>query len=468
MYGDYGVKSSHPHVGVAYLCSWLKKNNIEVDLFDDGLGVSRDKLLDKIKNTHADLIGLTMFSYCYQSGYDLINFIKEHTDIPLVIGGPHVSSTKTQILEETKADFSVKHEGEKPLLSLLNFIVKKRNDYGNIRGLIWRNYTGQIIENEDEKFLNSKELDAAPYPDLEAFELRKYDCYDSKTLPLITSRGCPYGCNYCSVRLSMGRNFRSRSALNVFEEISYWYNKGWTNFDINDDCFTLDMKRAHEICDMIIQSKIKIKFSLYNGIRADRVDYNLLKKMKEAGCVFLSFGCETGNDEILRKIQKGLTIKQVYKASKWAHSLGIKHSVNFIIGHTGETYKTAISSLSFARSLPCDFVNFYNLVPYPNTDAYMWVKKNGTFLVDEKDYLKYISYRDNTPIFETSEFTKEERIKIMKIGFNLYEKKALQFKLGKTLGLMSYYISRISFVHRIALRMLESKTVWKLLRALSK
>jgi len=145
-----------------------------------------------------------------------------------------------------------------------------------------------------------------------------------------------------------------------------------------------------------------------------------------------------------------------------------KHSVNFIIGHTGETYKKALDSINFAKSLPCDFVNMYNLVPYPNTDAYMWIKENGKFLVDENNYLKYISYRDNTPIFETPEFTKEERMKITKIGFNLYEKKVLEFRLGKTLGTIGYYLTRVPFIHKIALKVIGLKTGWKLFVFLSR
>lgn len=457
LFGGDAENVGHPHVGVAYLSSWLKKNNVAVDLFDDGIELSDKKLENKIKNTTADLIAITMFSYCYQSGYDAINFIKSNTTIPIVVGGAHVSSTKKQILEETSADFAIKEEGEKTLLELLQYIVADRNDYENINGLIWRTNKNIIIENKSRKLLSSEELDELPFPDYESFELKRYLCYENKSLPIITSRGCPYGCNYCSVKLSMGRGFRYRSAINVFNELKYWYDKGWTNFDINDDCFTMNMKRANDICDLIIQNKMKIKLNLYNGIRVDRVSYPLLKKMKEAGCTFLSFGCESGNDEILKKIQKGITTHQVRQASNWAHSLGIQHSVNFIIGHTGETCKTALDSINFAKSLPCEFVNFYNLVLYPNTKAYDWVKENGKFLVDENNYLKLISYRDNTPIFETPEFTYKERMKITKMGFNLYEKKILELRLGKMLGAASYYLTRVPFIRKIALRVIGLK-----------
>ncbi len=466
MYGGTVERPGHPHVGVAYLISWLKKNNVKIDIFDDGLQ-SNEKLENKIKNSNADLIGITMFSYCYQSGYDIINFIKSNTEIPLVVGGAHVSSTKKQILEETEADFAIKHEGEKTLLELIRYISANRSDYENIDGLIWR-YNNEIIENKDREFLTSKELDELPFPDYEAFDIEEYLCYQTRTLPLITSRGCPYECNYCSVKLSMGRGFRYRNAQNVFNELKYWHDKRWSSFEINDDCFTMNMHRANDICDMIIKSGIKIKFSLYNGIRVDRVNYILLSKMKEAGCIFLSFGCESGNNDILKKIKKGITTQQVFQASEWAYSLGISHSVNFIIGHTGDTFKTALDSINFAKSLPCNFVNFYNLIPYPNTIAYAWAKENAKFIVDENDYLKLVSYRDNTPIFETAQFTKEDRMKITKIGFDLYEKKVLEFRLGKIIGLITYYFTRVSIFHRIAVKLIGFKIGWKFFVFLSR
>ena len=467
MFGGAVERPGHPHVGIAYLISWLKKNNVEVDLYDDGLQYNNEKLERKIKDSNADLIGITMFSYCYQSGYDIINLIKNITRTPLVVGGAHVSSTKNQILEETEADFAIKHEGEKTLLELLEYVSKNIKSYENIDGLIWKR-DGEIIENNDRKFLTSEELDGLPFPDYEAFDLGEYLCYQTRTLPIITSRGCPYQCNYCSVKLSMGRGFRYRSAENVFNELRYWYEKGWSRFEINDDCFTMNMKRANEICDNIIKSGIKIKFSLYNGIRVDRIDRVLLSKMKKAGCIFLSFGCESGNNDILKKIKKGITTHQVIQASKWAYSLGISHSVNFIIGHTGETFETALDSINLAKKLPCNFVNFYNLIPYPNTAAFEWAKENGKFLVNENDYLKLVSYRDNVPIFETVQFTKEERMKITKIGFDLYERKVLEFRFGKAMGLVVFYLTRSPIIHKIAIKLIGFKFGWRFFVFLSR
>jgi radical SAM superfamily enzyme YgiQ (UPF0313 family) len=165
--------------------------------------------------------------------------------------------------------------------------------------------------------------------------------------------------------------------------------------------------------------------------------------MKKSGCNFISYGCESGSDEILKAIKKGVTLEQVRQAVAWSNELGIRNSVNFIIGHPYETYQTAMETLDFAKSLPADFVNIFNLVPYPGTDLYHWIKQHGRFLVDEKTYLRGIAAYDDNPIFETKEFSREERVEALKKGRALYERRIMQFRLGKTLGYLAYLLMRI-------------------------
>ena len=181
----------------------------------------------------------------------------------------------------------------------------------------------------------------------------------------------------------------------------------------------------------------------YNGIRADELTRELLEKMRKSGCNFLSFGCESGSEEILKVIKKGLTLDKVRQAVSWSNEAGIRNSVNFIIGHPHETYQTAMQTLDFAESLPADFVNIFNLVPYPGTDLFHWVKEHGRFLVDEKNYLKGIAAYDDNPIFETKEFSREERTRVLKKGRALYERRIMQFRIGKTLGYLAYLLMRI-------------------------
>ncbi|TRZ96076.1 radical SAM protein [bacterium] len=447
LFGDKGM-TAHPHIGIAYLSAFLKKNNIEVRIFDHGLAQDLKGLYALIAEFRPDLIGVTIFSYSYGFAYDLITKIKEMTGIPIVCGGPHVSAIGKKILEDAKIELAVKQEGEFTLLELLQEMGKPTPDFTSIKGLIWRNASGEIIENSNRELIT--DLDALPFPDYASFGVEKYVCYKHKMLPLMTSRGCPFGCNYCSVRLSMGQKFRARSAENVFGEIKYFYNSGVRTFDINDDCFTLDNQRADKICDLIIQNKLDIRFQLYNGIRVDTINLGLLKKMKQAGCYFISYGCEAGNNRILKLIKKGITLDQVRDAVRWANSAGIHNAVNFIIGHKEEAYQDALDTINFAKSLPTNFVNFYNLLPYPGTESFEWAKQHATFLVPPDSFLENISYRDNHPIFETSEFTKEQREQVVAIGFDLYRKKILTFRMGKFIGNLAYWITKSSKINKFA------------------
>ena len=447
MFGDVKSPPPHPHVGIAYLMAVLKKNKIKTAVFDEGIEEKKEALFKLIDNFKPAVIGVTGFSYAYGFLEELIKKIKKYTSAPLIVGGPHVSATGKEILRVTPADFGLAGEGEIAFLEFLKQIEKKKPEFGKVPGLIWKKGK-KILKNPLPGFIN--DLNKLPFPDYQSFKLEKYPCYLEKSLPIITSRGCPYNCNYCSVRLSMGRAFRPRSPGNVAAEIRHWSKKGFTSFDINDDCFTLDIQRAEKICDLIVKNKFKIRLQLYNGIRADRVTPKLLGKLKKAGCAFIAYGCESGNQETLKRIKKNLTLSQVRKAVDWTNQAGIKSAVNFIIGHEGETYQQALDSLSFAKSLPTNFVNFYNLVPYPGTEVYEWAIKNAKFLVNKKTFLKEISYRDNTPIFETKEFTKEQRQEIMKKGFALYEKKILRFRLGPILGGLVYVFTRVAFLSKLA------------------
>lgn len=437
--GVEGV-GSHPHLGIAYLTAFLKQHGATVKIYDDGIENSEKKLSEIINSYNPDIIGITAFSYSYKYVIEMIESVRNVTGKPIVVGGPHVSATKDEILRNTMAEFAVKGEGEFTLLELINELQKDKPDFKDIDGLIWRN-GNHIVENKDRNFI--EDINELPYPDFEAFRLDKYMYTKQKKLPIISSRGCPYPCTFCSVRLSMGQKFRSRTPESFICELKYWYNKGWTNFEINDDCFSVDMKRVDEICDLIIKNNLKIKYEIYNGIRVDRVNPDLLRKLKESGCILISYGVESGNENIIKNIRKNITLEQVRNAVLWANDVNLSNSVNFIIGHQGETFETAMDSIRFAKTLPTNFVNFYNLIPYPGTETFEWAKKNGNFLVPLENYLHNISYRDNEPIFETKEFTVKERKKVIKAGFALYERKILEFRLGKFVGNIAYIFMRI-------------------------
>ncbi|MDY6864656.1 MAG: radical SAM protein [Halobacteriota archaeon] len=448
LYGDEYATPGHPHVGVAYLTSVLKDEGHDVRIFDQGIEKDDSKLFHLIDMFKPDVIGITAFSYCYKYVVALLEGIKEKTSIPVIIGGPHVSAIKKRVLSDTIADFAMKGESEISFPEFLNELKKEKPQFENVDGLIWRNKYKDIVENKDQELI--KDLNKLPFPDYEAFNLEKYNYFHKKTLPILTSRGCPYSCNYCSVRLSMGKAFRPRSPKNVVDELEFWYKKGFDNFEFNDDCFSLKLDRAKEICKLIIERDLKIKWQLYNGIRADRVDEELLGIMKESGCIFISYGCESGDQDIINNIGKKLPLDKVKSAVIKANKVGIKNSVNFIIGHPGETYEKAMETLKFAECLPTTFLNVYNLIPYPGTTLYEWIENNGTWLYSEQEVLEDIGSRDLKPVFETPEFTKEERIRALKKGFSLYEKTVMKFRFGKFVGIIAYYFTRIPYVYKLS------------------
>lgn len=436
----------HPNIGVAYLGAFLKKHNFDVVIYDDGL---RNKLSleESVREFNPDLVGVTSFSYCYDYAIGCIQKIKSNFDIPVVLGGPHVSVAKGAVFNDSQLDYAVKKEGEYGLLGLLNAMNKGKDDFSDISNLIWKR-NGEIVENKDMPFIDN--LDEIPFPDYSLFEIEKYVSTQLRTTAIITSRGCPYRCTYCSTLLSMGRNFRKRSAENVFSEIKQRYDEGYREFDINDDCFSLDIERANKIFDLVIDSGLSMRFKCYNGFRVDRITPELLSKMKKAGFYYLAFGCESGNQQVLDNIKKSITLDQVRRAVRLSREAGIDCCVNFIIGHPTETYAQALDTLNFAKSLHCNYVNFSNLIPYPGTEAYDWAQKNGNFLVDKTTFLKNFSTYDDIPIFETEEFTRKQRLEITKLGHDYYFKRILIWRLGKVVGLIVYYFTKIPGMRKFA------------------
>lgn len=438
-----------PHLGIGYLSSMLRKQGIAVKALDMRFGYSMLELLKTIEEFDPDIVGVTMYSFGYKSAYQIVDVIKSHTDKLVVVGGPHVSVVRSEVLKETKADFAVKHEGEHTMLELCREIEEGNNNFEEILGLIWRK-ENEIIENNDRPWIQN--LDTLPFPTFEEVEHSKYQSFHIKGVVISSSRGCPYGCNFCSVRLCMGRNFRIKSSENVLKEIEHWYLKGFNKFFLVDDCFTLYKDRVEAICDGIVSKKMKIKWNLFNGIRVDSVNLRLLKKMRKAGCTYVAFGVEAGNDETLKRIGKQITKNQVREAVKLAKEAGLISGLFFIIGHPGETYEKAMETIKFAEelvNLGASYVNFFNLIPYPGSELFEWVKENATFIVPPEEYLNSTSLKDADPVFETKEFSAKERKLAIKKGFALYRKTALQLKLGSVAGFMAYLLTSHPLIEKI-------------------
>lgn len=431
------IVATIPHAGMAYLAAVLEKGGHEVALCDMRLYPEDTYLFKKITDFKPDLIGFSTASFGYKLSYSIIDKIKERFNIPLAVGGSYVSVAFSKILEDTKADYVVYGEGEQTFLEIANKVPLK-----DIRGLIWRN-NGEIITNPPYPPIEN--LDELPYPKYELFELDKML---EKRIPIVSSRGCPHQCVFCSIHLVFGRPFRARSPENVVKEIEYWHKKGYDTFEFSDDNFSHDMQRAERICDLIIEKGMKLKLIFGNGLRADRVDERLLKKLKQAGTTFIAYGLETSNPESLKLLKKNLDLEKLKESVIITKNLGIDTQVNFIIGCPGQTFATFMEDIKFAEELNIDQTRFYNLVPYPGTEMFEWVKKNGRFLHKPEEYLNNLDYWGEEPVFETDEFTREERTKAYRIGQDKIMELFLKRHFGKFIGSIGFEVWKIPLIRK--------------------
>ncbi|MBI2102604.1 radical SAM protein [Candidatus Woesearchaeota archaeon] len=436
---SYG-RALNPHLGVAMLMAYLDKYNIENAVIDLQLDYTIKDVIQKAKDFKADAIGITMFSFDFANTYKVIDQIKERTGLPVILGGAHISTVKGESLERTNANFAITRDGEIPLLQLcLGYPLDQ------IKSLIWKDENGKVTENQIRKL--NWQLDDLPNPAYHKFELERYVHFIDKRLPIETSRGCPYSCTYCDVKVSMGQAFRPRGPEHIITEIKHFYDQGYRFFEFVDDVFTMDLNRAKTVCRMILESGMKFRWNCANGIRADRVDEELLRLMKDAGCEFVAYGLETGNPEMLKIIKKAITLEKATETFHLTKKIGLKFAVNFIIGHQEETFERAMDSIRYAKSIPADYVNFSNMIPYPGTEIYKWLcdnEKSGRarFLVPKEEFLKNSTTKLGLPVFETDEFSYAERVKALKLGRGIAKRSHLKYRLGPVIGSAVYQISR--------------------------
>ena len=416
-----------PPIGLGYLSEMLQQQGIDHQVIDMSLGYSVRQVQKKIALFQTDLIGVSMTSLFHRSVYEILHtFKRQFPTLPIVAGGPHISTMRQQVLEECSAiDYATTLEGDDTLLELC-----QGKPVEQIKGLLYRTPTNEILYTGDRQFI--MDLDRLPFPKYKNFELSKYV---AREIGIITSRGCPYACTFCPVKTTIGRTTRFRSVQPIVDELEYWYRQGYRDILILDDNFAMKQDRVYAICDEIEKRGLQgFRFRCGNGIRADHVDYDLLKRMYAVGFRFLSFGVESANDRVLQAIKKGEHLARIEQAVKDACEIGYDVTLFFIIGLPTETPKEAEASIRFAQKYPVFDAKFYNLIPFPNTEIYDWIETHNAFLCQPEEYLNKASHWDIDPLFETLEFSREERIRMLKWAQKIRKqirKAAMQRKLKK-------------------------------------
>lgn len=404
----------HPHAGLGYVAESLIKAGFTVKVFDMNLRYDQKDLFALINDFSPDIIGFTLMTFAHKEVYGLIGKIKNlYRKVRIVAGGPHVSTLREKVLADCPGiDYGIILEGDISAVELC-----RGADFNNIQGLIYRR-GDEIIVNDFNHFIT--ELDEAPFPKYESFELDKYPV---RQIGIVTSRGCPYECIYCPVASTIGKQFRARSAENVVEEIAYWYKNGYREIFVLDDNFTLSEKRTARICELLKKNDFRdIHLKCPNGIRADKVDYALLKSMREAGFDMIAFGVEAGSDRVLKNIKKGEDILKIEAGIRNACSLGFDVELFFIIGSPGERLTDVEASFSLATRYPVRGAEFYNIVPFPKTELFEWIRDNKYFLKSIDYILNSASHFVNEPYFFTPEMSASDRKKAFRMGRNVTRK----------------------------------------------
>ncbi|MFH0837583.1 MAG: radical SAM protein [Candidatus Aenigmatarchaeota archaeon] len=413
--------------GAGYILEYLDKQGIENDVIDMRLDQNEARLFKKIEEFKPDLIGFQILTYRYDVAFNIVKKVMERTGIKTVLGGPHMSSERLDAMRESGADFGVKGEGEITLFDLM-------------RGKSLNEIDGLMISKENPDRKPYMKLDEIPFPKYSKFQLDKYD----KLIPIVTSRGCPYDCTFCTVKLTMGKVFRSRSPENILNEIDYWYKKGYKKFHILDDNFTLLPDRVMELCDLLIaRNYIGLDIGLPNGVRADKIqDMQLLYKMRKAGVTLLAIGVESANEHILTNIRKSESIEDIEKAIYKSVKTGFDVELFFTIGNQGETKETVEQSIKLAMKYPVSDVKFYNVVPFPNTELNRWIQENGKFREGFREALIHQEAYAGEPFFETRELSFDDRKRLLKRARDVRNeilKKNMIRKTGRVIATIFYF-----------------------------
>ena len=379
--------SEIPYISTAALAASLLQDNNQVKILDLSIQPTKQiKLLHKtLFRFKPDFVGVTFTTPLYKEALTIAEEVKRYNlNITLIGGGVHISALPEETLKESKFDIAVIGEGDRTIVEIV-----KSDDFSLVDGICYKTQTGEIKRNKPRELI--KDLDELPYPAWHLYDIKAYktSALTSKKNPvgaIETSRGCVFGCTYCNKDI-FGRRFRFKSAERVADEFEYMIKMGFKEIHVWDDNFVTNIKRAKEICNLLIKRKIKVPWCLACGIRVDCVDEEFLQKAKQAGCYSVYFGVEAGNAELLKTINKGIKLEQVENAFKLAKKVGLETLGFFMFGLPGETEATMQETIDFAKKLDPDYAKVTILVPFPSTIIYEEMDKKG--LIKTKDWSKY-------------------------------------------------------------------------------
>lgn len=378
-----------PPLGLAYLAAVLEERGYVLEIIDaNAERLSEEKIIDRLICSKADLVGFTAVTPTIDMCARISGSFKEELPhVPIVIGGVHATVLPQETMFRYPVfDFLVRGEGEYVLRDLVEALNNK-SDLAKIASLCFRNSSGIVVNPLGDRI---QDLDSIPYPARHLLPRGVYRTFDSdKMTTIIAMRGCPAACVYCAVKLISGEKCRRRSPSNVIEEIRLCRSEYGIDFvGFLDDTFTFDQDWVHNLCDEFLKSGLNKDIRWSCLTRVDNVTSDLLKHMKEAGCIRVEFGIESGSQKMLEYLRKGITLVQIKEAFTLAKELKLS-TMGFVILNTpGETKADILETQRLVMEVDPDFLQISFATPYPGTELYKRCTDEGIEI--EEDWSKYV------------------------------------------------------------------------------
>jgi len=383
-------KQYWPPLGLAYIASVLRENGHSVQIIDRDLLLRKNNLdFDKVDRATEELITkfnshVVGFSATTPNVSDVntfsANFKKRFPEVRTVIGGPHATGEPVQTLELCGGiDIVARGEGEMTMLDIANNV-----DTEKIAGITYREGAGTIVSNPDRQLIES--IDSLPYPARDILDMQYYtrpSRYISRNLSLrtthiFTSRGCPYNCHYCAGPLIGRRKVRYHSSQRVISEIEELINKYAVEaIYFAEDMFLSSKKRAIEILTLFKEHGLHKKIVWIAQISTKVAEPELLSMMKDAGCVQVEYGFESGSQRVLDLMDKKTNVERNLVVAQMTKNSGLRFQGNFIVGYPGETEEDFKKTVSFIKKARPNTVSLNLFMPLPGTEIYKKLKAEG-------------------------------------------------------------------------------------------
>jgi radical SAM superfamily enzyme YgiQ (UPF0313 family) len=382
------VPASWPPLGVLYLATTLNANGVDVSVLDQpAKNFTVEETVKWARQEDPDLLGFTTCSSSSRSTALISAKVKENNPhLTIIFGGHHATFNSVRILRKyPSVDIIVKGEGEHTIVDLVDTLTKRRN-LKDVLGIVYRD-EDKIVSTPDRPLI--PDLDSIPFPNRGLLDVDYYSVIGGakistqKLTSILSSRGCPFRCRFCSAQQFARNRWRSRSVANIIEELCLLSSEGFKQFVFVDDNLTLNQKRVITFCQRIRKEKLDIEWFCEG--RVDRCSYHMLTALSSAGCKAIFLGIESANQRILNYYNKQITPHQSRTAVNTARKAGIDAIIGtFILGAPTETREEIQNTLDFAKHLSIDFPRFNILGAYPGTD--IWHELTMTDALNADDY----------------------------------------------------------------------------------